>query len=385
MNVLVYTLNSLALIISLGLSLFSLSLFFLRYKQTKMRILLLVTLLYIFSSLLALLQTILFISQPETMLENSKSLSNMVLLLQILQIMFFNFFFFFIDYFENENLSAKKVITVSILTTLLIYGILNLILMPQSLRIDFTQAIGEPIYPLLTFNSLCFFLNLPLSTYVLVSSWRAINNVKQFTDYLSEQQKNQLSLLQFALAFFYGTSLLGFLNGFFNAMGTPSDEVVLVLGIILPTVTSIIGQILMIRSYALSKNVVFLQPQRLNQLIVLNNAGLPLFQHDFGRSGSNITLLSGAITALNSLFQEAVGVTSDLRSIGFGNREIIFLRDANYTILLITQRPSQFLQNALKEFKQKFNQEYGDENLDVVELEKFEAARDMVKEAFSLT
>jgi len=350
-----------------------------------MRILLLVTLLYIFSSLLALLQTILFISQPETMLENSKSLSNMVLLLQILQIMFFNFFFFFIDYFENENLSAKKVITVSILTTLLIYGILNLILMPQSLRIDFTQAIGEPIYPLLTFNSLCFFLNLPLSTYVLVSSWRAINNVKQFTDYLSEQQKNQLSLLQFALAFFYGTSLLGFLNGFFNAMGTPSDEVVLVLGIILPTVTSIIGQILMIRSYALSKNVVFLQPQRLNQLIVLNNAGLPLFQHDFGRSGSNITLLSGAITALNSLFQEAVGVTSDLRSIGFGNREIIFLRDANYTILLITQRPSQFLQNALKEFKQKFNQEYGDENLDVVELEKFEAARDMVKEAFSLT
>ena len=101
-------------------------------------------------------------------------------------------------------------------------------------------------------------------------------------------------------------------------------------------------------AYSQSNQIAFLQPQRVETLIIINNAGLPLFRYESTKSLSedDTLLVSGAITAVKALMADTFGVSSDIKGIQFQNKEIIFKINKEIAFVLITEQNTNFLTSA---------------------------------------
>ena len=109
-------------------------------------------------------------------------------------------------------------------------------------------------------------------------------------------------------------------------------------------------------SYISYKKAAFLQPQRIEVLLVINKAGLPLLEYEFVKDSveGDTNLISGAITAISALMKESLGVSSEVEKIQFHEKELLLKFSQGVAFILITSRTSTFLNRSLTTFSERF-------------------------------
>ncbi len=120
------------------------------------------------------------------------------------------------------------------------------------------------------------------------------------------------------------------------------------------------GVIIFGATYLASNEAAFLKPQRLETLLVVHETGVPVLRYDFRPTEieTDVALVSGAITAITAIMGEAFGVSSSIRSIHFEDKELVLDFSENVAFILITDRSSTFLEEALARFAQTFKEKF---------------------------
>jgi hypothetical protein len=142
--------------------------------------------------------------------------------------------------------------------------------------------------------------------------------------------------------------------------------------------------------YGRNKEPIYLQPQQLYSLIVIQSTGLPLFTFQFKRgepSEDDVDpgLTAAALTAITSFFKDAVGSTEEFREITTADKIVIAKAGDGFFSVLVSERASSFVHLALTQFTAIFNKEYSSalENF-TGNLEDFKGAERAVVPAFGM-
>jgi hypothetical protein len=159
--------------------------------------------------------------------------------------------------------------------------------------------------------------------------------------------------------------------------------------IILPSLLIGLGIVVIALVYAWSKEAILLQPQQLYSLFVVNQDGLPLFTFRFiQRSPGEITdlaLTAGVLNAIATILKETVGSGEDVREITTENRIIIAKRGTEFISILIAERASSFVHQALIRFTAAFDKAFDSYIQDFTgEIDIFQSANNLVRSIFGL-
>lgn len=150
-----------------------------------------------------------------------------------------------------------------------------------------------------------------------------------------------------------------------------------------------IGIVVISLVYAWSKEAILLQPQQLYSLFVVNQDGLPLFTFQFVQRPpeeiADLALTAGVLNAIASVLKETVGGGEDVREIITENRIIIAKRGTEFISILIAERASSFVHQALIRFTSAFDREFGSyiQNFSG-EIDVFKGAKNLVRSMFGL-
>lgn len=350
-----------------------------RYKETKVVAILLLMVTSILAVLTQLLELFLSLINFENILTNYTSISMHVF--SFLGIVTAGIFLIFIDHFENETISPIKLS----LSCSAAIGYFITLLVLLTLDVDYLNNVD--VNTLFDFVITDTFFILPLFLlYTIISTLRSIQQIKKYA--IDENQVKLLNNIIIAIIFYYGiTTILGFINGMFFTIGV-NFNLDLILNVILPRLSVSIGSFLLWRTYYSTSSVAFLQPQRMDKIIVISKEGLPLFDYSFRqrKEDTDSVLLSGGLLAISSLLKEAVGTVSEIKSVRFSNKIIMIEAEEHFGVFLIVDRTSNFLSSALVSFTKDFAEKY--ESLLPVEglfdTSKFEDAKDLVLKKFGL-
>ena len=150
--------------------------------------------------------------------------------------------------------------------------------------------------------------------------------------------------------------------------GLKEDEIGTWLSEIIGYTIVSIGIFMLTLAYTRSKAIAFLQPQRINSLLVISENGVPIHQYQFNpkmKMQTEIPLISGAISAITAIMGEAFNVSSNVKNIQFQDKEILLefhkLEHENESLafILISESNSKFLENALNNFSSQFMIDFG--------------------------
>ncbi|MFW9991719.1 MAG: hypothetical protein ACFFD4_06640 [Candidatus Odinarchaeota archaeon] len=363
---------------------------FIRYRQTKIPVILLLlfnSIVGVFSysaEMLSIITNYQLVSSVEYFSSNFYTASNLIF--QGLGLISACMILLFIDYFANESFSHSRLaISVGVVT-----GYTVSVFFMLGLSDSVTGNLGDYLDPVYGF---LIPLTMVLSTlgtavfllYVFASGYRSIESVKTYA--IGSEQKKQLSLMQVALLFYYVVTVLSisFISFFLSSDPVPYELGFIFLNII-PRASVMIGDVLLWITYARSTSASFLQPQRMDTLLVIKKTGIPVYTHDFRvKQETDSILLSGGITAIKSLLKEAVGTATEIVSIKFLDKELLVSSRKEFGAFLIVDRPSRFLVKALTNFSQEFEEEYSKVLADdLVDSTAFQGAEKLVRAAFGV-
>ncbi len=117
--------------------------------------------------------------------------------------------------------------------------------------------------------------------------------------------------------------------------------------------------------FYLRGGVFLFQSESLRHLIIINDAGIPLYQHSFttpknsnetesNEEGVDIILFSGALKAISSLLKEFTGVDQEVKEIRLANTYLIIKSISDsLSCVLITDKSTKFFNEALTRFSKK--------------------------------
>ncbi len=166
-----------------------------------------------------------------------------------------------------------------------------------------------------------------------------------------------------------------------------SPDITVLLRHIAPHVGVIVGCLMIFSSYIRSPKG-FLQFHRIEKLMVVNEAGLPLFSYDFDhiikKTGVHDELLTSGVFALLSFFSEMIE-TKRINKIQFQDKIIAIAYQDSFLAILIADDISNFLWNALHSFSRMFTLKYGVnelQDISIVTKSVFDDAENLIKLAF---
>ncbi len=123
-----------------------------------------------------------------------------------------------------------------------------------------------------------------------------------------------------------------------------------------------LGIAFILLSYVLDNSLLFLQPNKVERLLVIHESGMPLYDYEFKAFQNeevNEMMLSGLILAIKTVASEVLGKNGVLEEIKFRGMEILLLVHEEIIFMLIAQKRSSFLRSALRKFSQAFIAEFG--------------------------
>ncbi len=182
-----------------------------------------------------------------------------------------------------------------------------------------------------------------------------------------EQKQIWLMKIGVVLIFILGV-VLSFFGIVFIEQGSSSDSRLVELGVISLHFLALgifipLGLILISLSYGLSNQVAFLIPQEIDSLIIVHDSGIPLLKYDFRElhDEKDPLLIGGAITAITTLMREAFNVTTKIREVIFQDRLLLLEIRETTAFILVAERKSTFIVEALKRTADNFMQRFHDE------------------------
>ena len=113
-----------------------------------------------------------------------------------------------------------------------------------------------------------------------------------------------------------------------------------------------LGVFLFVFIYIFNINYLYRLPVPIHQIIVYNEAGLPLYSRSVRTKGIPVPeihdmLFAGAVTAISSLMHESFGSITNLRQIDAESIQIYFMHKFDFTIVIIVSKGTKFLLQSL--------------------------------------
>ncbi|TFF98720.1 MAG: hypothetical protein EU547_00585 [Promethearchaeota archaeon] len=121
-----------------------------------------------------------------------------------------------------------------------------------------------------------------------------------------------------------------------------------------------LGLFLLGISFYQHPNLVFLNPNDLYYLTITNKDGITIYSKEFHEGFLNINedLLSGALSALSSVFMDLLQSSEYFDHIKMNNRTILFQNFKNLLVVLIVRRSSYLLNQILISFSHVISEKY---------------------------
>jgi hypothetical protein len=190
--------------------------------------------------------------------------------------------------------------------------------------------------------------------YIVLVSVRAISRMGKFQ---SAEQRNLMNYLKWFSILSYGgvTFVYVMTDPIANTLGR--NLFFEIWFIVLPQILIDLGYILFYFGYIRIDNPSVIQPQKIDQFIVISDDGLPIFNYKFESQTQPIddALLSGAITAIKMVLSEATKFAGDLEEIRIGGDYLMLNRRGKFTGILFTIRPTSFLSQTLSNIVSEIN------------------------------
>ncbi|MEA2069717.1 MAG: methyltransferase domain-containing protein, partial [Asgard group archaeon] len=121
-----------------------------------------------------------------------------------------------------------------------------------------------------------------------------------------------------------------------------------------------IGLIIMSLPIIFSQSVFFMQSRKVSQLIVINPDGVPIFDFNFesAKNQCDANLLNESFRAISSVMETGEITCQELRSMNFGELQILTEIRNHFAVLLVVDRPTLFLNRSLEMFADDFMKIY---------------------------
>ena len=157
---------------------------------------------------------------------------------------------------------------------------------------------------------------------------------------------------------------------------------------IIARILEIIGQGLILYAF-LSNKSVLISAHRLDNLLIVNESGLVLLNYAFPTTKirADELLLSGILSALTSSMQEIMQSEQNMKSIQLADLHLTMrMLPGNARVILISERVSRFILEALDKFVNEFERQFRNELTEArdgfVIPSKFEKAKEVVERIF---
>ncbi|MHA2370701.1 MAG: hypothetical protein ACXADX_17950 [Candidatus Hodarchaeales archaeon] len=230
----------------------------------------------------------------------------------------------------------------------------------------------------------------PFALFIGIWGVKVLQKTHEFA--VNEKQERQQRLFGYGLIVIFFVSLLaGAANDLLMDWVPDYHEIGFIIRVMNPILFGIVGFVCLAIIYAINKEPIYLQPQQLYSLMVVQSTGLPLFAFQFKRSESSESpevdpgLTAGALTAITSFLREAVGGKEAFREIVTEDRIVLAKAGEGFISVLVSERASAFVHLALTRFTTTFTNDYGThvENF-TGNLEDFEGAERVVASTFGM-
>ena len=149
-----------------------------------------------------------------------------------------------------------------------------------------------------------------------------------------------------------------------SLIGIPGAIVALVLVeiIFIPSLVllvSSIGLLIFALGYLQNTQLAYLVPYQCHRIIILKKTGITCYAKNFEQEQKiNDILISGAISAISSIMESALGFKSELKEIKLLNAVMILDLREDFSGILIANKFSVVLKDALKSFDDQFQEKF---------------------------
>ncbi|MHA2273084.1 MAG: hypothetical protein ACXACI_14560 [Candidatus Hodarchaeales archaeon] len=253
---------------------------------------------------------------------------------------------------------------------------------------DQIQPIQEEDVSYFLFGNLLSILLGFLLIFTTIWGYRVLTKAREFA--VNPKQDRQQQLIVFGLlGAFLGPLFVNVIGIVGYRMNSSMKQFAFFTLVTIPSLLIGLGIVVISIVYAWSKEAILLQPQQLYSLFVVNQDGLPLFTFQFVHRPpeeiADLALTAGVLNAIASILKETVGGGEDVREIITENRIIIAKRGTEFISILIAERASSFVHQALIRFTAAFDTEFGSHIQKFAgEIEIFKDATHLVRSMFGL-
>ncbi len=149
-----------------------------------------------------------------------------------------------------------------------------------------------------------------------------------------------------------------------SLIGIPGTIIALVLVevIFVPSLVLLvasIGLLIFALGYLQNTQLAYLVPYQCYKILILKKSGLTCYAKDFEREQQiEDILISGAISAISSIMESALGFKSELKEIKLTNAVMILDLREDFSGILIANKFSTVLKNALISFNNQFQEKF---------------------------
>jgi hypothetical protein len=253
---------------------------------------------------------------------------------------------------------------------------------------DQIQPIQEENVSYFLFGNLLSLLLGLLLIFATIWGYKVLNKAREFA--VNPKQDRQQQMITYGLiGSFLGPLVVNIVGIAGYRMSSSLKQVAFVALLTLPSLLIGLGIVVVALVYAWSKEAILLQPQQLYSLFVVNQNGVPLFTFQFVQRPpdemADLALTGGVLNAIASILKETVGGGENVQEIITESRIIIAKRGTEFISILIAERASSFVHQALIRFTAGFDREFGSYIQNFTgEVDIFKDATNLVRSMFGL-
>jgi hypothetical protein len=190
--------------------------------------------------------------------------------------------------------------------------------------------------------------------YIVLVSLRAISRMSKY------QTRAQIKLMRYLKAFSiiaYGSVTLAYLSADMIESLASNRIIHEFWFLALPQILLITGYLFFYYGYIRINNPSVLQPQKIDQFIIISDDGIPIFSYKIESEASGIddALLSGALMAIKTVLSEATKFAGELEEIRLGGDYLMLNSQKKLTGIIFTRRPTMFLTQILSNILDEVN------------------------------
>ncbi|MCY3413132.1 MAG: hypothetical protein INQ03_15950 [Candidatus Heimdallarchaeota archaeon] len=274
----------------------------------------------------------------------------------------------FIDYYESSSVNTGRMIIATALSSL---GIFNVIVTANRIKIE-----NAAIVALLAFIMIMFFF------FILIASLRSIKRMKRYANDIQKKAMNNIRM--YYILSFGGITTVYTIYGTMKSIITEITPFMEFFYLVIPQILFLLSNYYLYLGFVRIKNPAILQPQKIDRFIIIESSGIPVYNYAIESEASHVddSLLSGALTAITAILKESTNIIGDLTSITLGDAILMMKSVDQYTGVVFTQAPTNFLQSILNslmnELPGKINKKEGMS----LSNEDHATVDDLVKESF---